>query len=65
MLQFAIRPMWGINYVTHEKFRLPQLDEHVDMSGGTLSIGRLFYGDAGPEGFEARKSGDFGVIAKA
>ena len=42
MLQFAIKPMWGINYVTHEKFRLPQLDEHIDMSGGAMSIGRYF-----------------------
>ena len=42
MLQFAIKPIWGINYVTHEGFRLPQLDEHVDMSGGALSIGRYF-----------------------
>ena len=42
MLQFAIKPMWAINYVTHEKFRMPQLDEHVDMSGGTMSIGRYF-----------------------
>lgn len=42
MLQFAIKPMWGINYFTHERFRLPQLDEHVDMSGGALSIGRYF-----------------------
>jgi L-lactate dehydrogenase (cytochrome) len=42
MLQFAIKPMWGINYVTHERFKLPQLDEHVDMSGGTMSIGRYF-----------------------
>jgi L-lactate dehydrogenase (cytochrome) len=42
MLQFALKPMWGINYVTHESFKLPQLDEHVDMSGGALSIGRYF-----------------------
>lgn len=42
MIQFAIKPMWGINYVTHEKFALPQLDQHVDMSGGALSIGRYF-----------------------
>ena len=41
-LQFGIKPMWGINYVTHEKFALPQLDDHVDMSGGALSIGRYF-----------------------
>jgi L-lactate dehydrogenase (cytochrome) len=42
MLQFAIKPMWAINYATHERFRLPQLDEHVDMSSGALSIGRYF-----------------------
>src|SRR3954453_9110635 len=42
MLQFAIKPMWSINYVTHEGFKLPQLDQHVDMSGGALSIGRYF-----------------------
>src|SRR5215813_4388563 len=42
MLQFAIKPLWGINYVTHERFKLPQLDEHVDMSGGAMSIGRYF-----------------------
>jgi len=42
MMQFAVRPMWGINYLTHERFKLPQLDEHVDMSGGAMSIGRYF-----------------------
>jgi L-lactate dehydrogenase (cytochrome) len=42
MLQFTIKPVWGINYVTHERFKFPQLDEHVDMSGGALSIGRYF-----------------------
>ena len=42
LLQFAIKPMWGINYFTHERFALPQLDDHVDMSGGALSIGRYF-----------------------
>ena len=42
MLQFAIKPMWGINYLTNERFKLPQLDEHVDLSGGALSIGRYF-----------------------
>jgi L-lactate dehydrogenase (cytochrome) len=42
MLQFAIKPMWGINYLTHERFAMPQLDEHVDMGGGTMSIGRYF-----------------------
>ncbi|UDL88708.1 alpha-hydroxy-acid oxidizing protein [Mesorhizobium sp. PAMC28654] len=42
MLQFALKPAWAINYFTHEGFKLPQLDEHVDMSGGTMSISRYF-----------------------
>jgi L-lactate dehydrogenase (cytochrome) len=42
MLQFALKPRWGINYVTHERFKLPQLDAHIDMSGSALSIGRYF-----------------------
>lgn len=42
VLQFALRPMWGLSYLTHERFALPQLDEHVDMSGGAMSIGRYF-----------------------
>jgi L-lactate dehydrogenase (cytochrome) len=42
ILQFAVKPMWAINYATHDRFRLPQLEEHVDMSGGALSIGRYF-----------------------
>ena len=42
MLQFAVHPLWGISYLSHERFRLPQLDEHIDMSGTALSIGRYF-----------------------
>ncbi|CAN7683593.1 alpha-hydroxy acid oxidase [Mesorhizobium amorphae] len=42
MLQFAVKPAWAINYFTHEGFKLPQLDEHVDMGGGTMSISRYF-----------------------
>ncbi len=42
LLQFMLKPMWGINYVTHEKFRLPQLDDHVAMGSGTSSIGSYF-----------------------
>ncbi len=42
LTQFAIKPAWALNYVTHEKFHLPQLDEHVDMSGGAMSIGKYF-----------------------
>lgn len=40
--QFALKPMWGINHVTHEKFSLPQLDAHIDMKGDSLTIGRYF-----------------------
>jgi L-lactate dehydrogenase (cytochrome) len=42
MVQFVIKPTWAINYLTHERFKLPQLDEHVDMGGGAISIGRYF-----------------------
>src|SRR5207245_2079667 len=42
MWQFAIKPVWGINYLTHESFKLPQLDQHVDMSGGALSSVKYF-----------------------
>ena len=42
MMQFAMKPMWSIDYLRHEQFRLPQLDEHIDMGGDTLSIGRYF-----------------------
>ena len=40
--QFMLKPAWGINYVTHEGFKLPQLDAHVKMDGGALSISRYF-----------------------
>lgn len=42
ILQFAVKPAWAINYFSHEKFRLPQLDSHVDMGSGTMSISRYF-----------------------
>lgn len=42
VVQFAVKPVWGINYLTHEKFRLPQLDAHIDMGGDAMSIGRYF-----------------------
>ncbi len=42
MTQFAIKPAWAINYLTHERFKLPQLDEHIRMDGGALSISRYF-----------------------
>jgi L-lactate dehydrogenase (cytochrome) len=40
--QFAMKPAWGINYLTHERFSLPQLDGHIKMDGGALSISRYF-----------------------
>jgi L-lactate dehydrogenase (cytochrome) len=42
VLQFAIKPRWAINYALHERFRLPQLEGHVDMGRGTMSIQRYF-----------------------
>src|SRR5262249_47674448 len=42
LLQFVAKPRWGIDYLTHERFKLPQLDEHIDMRGGPLSVGRYF-----------------------
>lgn len=42
MLQFAIKPQWTLNYLTHERFSLPQLEEHVDMGSGAMSISRYF-----------------------
>lgn len=42
MVQFAIKPSWGINYLLHESFSLPQLDKHVHMNGSAMSIGRYF-----------------------
>jgi L-lactate dehydrogenase (cytochrome) len=42
MLQFASKPKWALDYLFHESFKLPQLDEHVDMGGGAMSIGRYF-----------------------
>ena len=42
MAQFALKPRWAINYALHEKFALPQLDGHVNMGGGVLSIGKYF-----------------------
>jgi L-lactate dehydrogenase (cytochrome) len=40
--QFTVKPAWAINYLTHERFKLPQLDTHVDMGSGTMSISRYF-----------------------
>ena len=42
MLQFLLKPMWALNYFTHDPFALPQLDAHIDMSAGATSIGGYF-----------------------
>ncbi|MFY8298865.1 alpha-hydroxy acid oxidase [Pseudoalteromonas sp. SS15] len=42
LIQFAIKPMWGLHYVFHEKFSLPQLDAHINMGSSTSSIGDYF-----------------------
>jgi len=49
IFEFVSKPAWGINYLTHEKFSLPQLDDHVDMSKSTVSIGRYFTEMLDPE----------------
>ena len=42
LLAFALKPRWGINYITHEKFKLPQLEKHISMDAGAVSIARYF-----------------------
>jgi L-lactate dehydrogenase (cytochrome) len=42
LAQFVMKPKWAIDYLTHEKFRLPQLEEHVDMAGGATSVSDYF-----------------------
>ena len=43
MMQFAIKPMWAFSYLTHERFSLPQLDEHIDISGDSALYRPLFH----------------------
>ena len=42
LAQFAVKPKWAIDYLTHERFRLPQLEQHVHMAGGATSISDYF-----------------------
>ncbi len=44
--QFAIKPSWALNYFRNDPFTLPQLDSHIDMGGGVMSISRYFTGNA-------------------
>ena len=39
MTSFALRPRWILDYLRHERFRFPQLEGHIDMSGGAVSVG--------------------------
>ena len=40
VLQFISKPIWGLNYLSHERFALPQLDKHIQTDGEAFSIGR-------------------------
>ncbi|WP_233862593.1 alpha-hydroxy acid oxidase [Paraburkholderia adhaesiva] len=42
MVQFALKPRWLLNYAAHERFSLPQLENHVDFGEGAISISRYF-----------------------
>ena len=42
MLEFVRKPRWLVNYLLHEKFRFPQLDEHIDIGSGSIPVGRYF-----------------------
>lgn len=40
--QFAIKLAWALNYFRGGPFRLPQLENHVDMGRGAMSISHYF-----------------------
>lgn len=43
LMSYAVRPKWAMDYVCREKFRLPQLDGHVDAgTGEPMSIQNYF-----------------------
>ena len=43
LMSYAVRPKWALDYVLREKFRLPQLDGHVDAgTGEPMSIQNYF-----------------------
>lgn len=48
-MQFALKPAWALQYATHGRFHLPQLEEHIDFSGSSLSIGKYFTEMLDPE----------------
>ena len=36
MMSFALKPRWVFDYLCQEKFCLPQLEDHIDMSSGAI-----------------------------
>src|SRR5262249_49254826 len=42
MLQFAIKPRWSVNYLTHQPFKIPQFDNDRDMGGCAQSTQNYF-----------------------
>ncbi len=43
LFSFGIKPMWGINYLTHKKFELPHLQDYVgEGTNAVTSIGEYF-----------------------
>ncbi len=43
LISFATHPAWAINHFTHEKFRLPQLEDHVDQGTDiAISVSNYF-----------------------
>ena len=43
LISFATHPAWAINHFTHEKFKLPQLEDHVDQGTDiAISVSNYF-----------------------
>jgi len=43
LLSYAMKPQWGINYLTKGKFELPMLQDYVDSgTSATVSVGEYF-----------------------
>jgi len=42
LYEFVRRPRWTLGFLTNERFALPQLDAHMDMSGRAMSVGGYF-----------------------
>ena len=57
LFSFALHPRWAINYVTREKFELPQLKEYVKESSISVSVGDYFSAIARPVDKLARPGG--------